>query len=149
MFGKKDNGDFNISGDLNTLIGKGSSFEGTLKVQSTIRIDGKVKGKIITSDSLVVGKDGSITGEVTAKNAIIGGKLKGKLHATGKVILEAKSEFNGELKTSRLVIDDGALFEGFCSMSDSKPPESKKQFDKTVAELAKQTEDANEMKIAT
>jgi cytoskeletal protein CcmA (bactofilin family) len=44
--------------------------------------------------------------------------VKGKVFASGKVVLEAKSTFHGELKTSKLVIDEGALFEGVCSMTD-------------------------------
>lgn len=105
------------SGNLNTIIGKGSSFDGKLKVQSTLRVDGKIKGNITTSDSLYVGKDGDINGDVSVKNAIIGGKFKGKLHASGKVVLENNSVFSGELKTTKLVIDEGAVFEGNCSMS--------------------------------
>jgi cytoskeletal protein CcmA (bactofilin family) len=52
------------------------------------------------------------------KNAIVGGKIKGKIFASGKVVLESKSSFHGELKTSKLVIDEGAIFEGVCSMTD-------------------------------
>lgn len=148
MFGKKESIDFNVSGDLNTIIGKGSSFEGTFVVQSTIRIDGKIKGKITTSESLVVGKEGEIDGEVTVRNAIIGGKVKGKLNASGKVVLEAQSKFNGELKTAKLVIDDGAIFEGSCSMSDEKVKENNKELPKTIPEITESERETKEMKIA-
>ncbi len=117
MLGKKSFDESVSSGNLNTIIGKGSTFEGTMKVQSTLRVDGKIKGNVTTSDSIVIGKDGSINGDVTVRNAIIGGKLRGKLVATGKVVLESNSVFNGELKTTKLVIDEGAVFEGNCSMS--------------------------------
>lgn len=125
MLGKKDSEAIKTSGELNTIIGKGSSFEGTLNVQSTIRVDGRVKGKITASDSLVVGKEGDIDGEVHVRNAILGGKVFGKLNVAGKVVLEAKAVFNGELKTSKLVIDEGAVFEGSCSMVEGKLPESR------------------------
>lgn len=118
MLGKKDMDDFEKTGDLNTIIGKGSSVEGTVKVQSSLRVDGRIKGQITTTDSLVIGKDGEIEGEVRVKNAIVGGKVKGKIFASGKVVLEAKSTFQGELKTSKLMIDEGAIFEGVCSMTD-------------------------------
>ncbi|MFQ5822704.1 MAG: polymer-forming cytoskeletal protein [bacterium] len=148
MLGKKNVDVFNTSGDLNTIIGKGSTFEGTLKVKSTLRVDGKVKGNITTSDSLVVGKEGDINGEVKVINAILGGKLKGKLHASGKVVLESNSIFNGELKTSKLVIDEGAIFEGICSMSDVKIPESKTEFPKSVSSMIDQKGETKEIKIA-
>ncbi|MCA9731016.1 MAG: polymer-forming cytoskeletal protein [Deferribacteres bacterium] len=116
MLGKKENGTMERTGNLNTIIGKGTFFEGTLKVESSIRIDGKIKGRIITADALTVGKDGEVEGEVTAKNAIVGGKVQGKVHSSGKVVLEAQSLFQGELKTAKLVIEEGAVFEGVCSM---------------------------------
>jgi cytoskeletal protein CcmA (bactofilin family) len=118
MLGKKDMDDFEKSGDLNTIIGKGSAVEGSVKVQSSLRVDGRIKGQVSTTDSLVIGKEGEIEGEVRVKNAIVGGKIKGKIFASGKVVLEAKSSFYGELKTSKLVIDEGAIFEGVCSMTD-------------------------------
>jgi cytoskeletal protein CcmA (bactofilin family) len=118
MLGKKDMDDFEKTGDLNTIIGKGSVVEGTLKVQSSLRVDGRIKGQVTTTDSLVIGKEGEIEGEIRVKNAIVGGRIKGKIFASGKVVLEAKSTFHGELKTSKLVIDEGAVFEGVCSMSD-------------------------------
>ncbi len=151
MLGKKKFDSFNTSGDLNTIIGKGSVIEGNLTVQSTLRVDGKVKGNITTSDSLVVGKEGDINGEVTVRNAIIGGKLRGKIHATGKVVFEANSVFNGEIKTGKLVIDEGARFEGVCSMSDGKVSESKSQDLKKVPPILEQKEEPGEnkeMKIA-
>jgi cytoskeletal protein CcmA (bactofilin family) len=118
MLGKKDMDDFDKSGDLNTIIGKGSVVEGTVKVQSSLRVDGRIKGQVSTTDSLVIGKEGEIEGEVRVKHAIVGGRIKGKIFASGKVVLESKSAFHGELKTSKLVIEEGAIFEGVCSMTD-------------------------------
>lgn len=121
--GKKDDNAIAKSGDLNTIVGKGSSLEGTLKVENSVRVDGRIKGHVATTDSLVIGKEGEIDGEIIAKNAIIGGRVRGKISATGKVVLEAKAFFQGEMKTARLVIDDGAVFDGRCSMQrDGKLP---------------------------
>jgi len=140
--GKKNFEEATVGGNLNTIIGKGSTFEGSLKVQSTLRVDGKVKGNVTTSDSLVVGKDGMIDGEISVRNAIVGGKLKGKLIASGKVVLEANSAFKGELKTTKLVIDEGALFEGNCSMGPVTE-EKKADYGKSVsAILDKKSESA-------
>ena len=121
--GRKDDDTMAKSGDLNTIVGKGSSLEGTLKVENSIRVDGRIKGHVTTTESLVIGKEGEIEGEIIAKNAIIGGRVRGKISATGKVVLEAKALFQGEMKTARLVIDDGAIFDGRCSMQkDGKLP---------------------------
>lgn len=149
MLGKKSSEDFGTGGDLNTIIGKGSSFDGNLKVQSTLRVDGRIKGNISTSDSLFVGKDGSINGEVKVRNAIIGGKFKGKLHASGKVVLEAKSIFSGELRTSKLVIDEGAVFEGNCSMESGGDAGKSVDLPKSVSEILEEKEETkDELKVA-
>jgi len=156
MLGKKTSEEFGNSGNLNTIIGKGSEFEGNLKVQSTLRVDGKIKGDITTSDSLFVGKDGDINGEVKVRHAIIGGKFKGKLHASGKVVLEANSIFSGELLTSKLVIDEGAVFEGNCSMNsgDDKKSDSSKSSVSAILDKKEDKSDDNkdesqeEMKVA-
>jgi len=151
MLGKKSE-DFNDGGNLNTIIGKGSSIDGTLKVDSTLRVDGRVKGNVTTTDSLVIGKDGTINGDVVVRNAIIGGKLKGKLTASGKVILEAKSIFNGELKTTKLVIDEGAVFEGNCSMSAESAEDKKSDLPKSsvsaILEQKQESGESKEIKIA-
>ncbi|MDZ7267922.1 MAG: polymer-forming cytoskeletal protein [candidate division KSB1 bacterium] len=119
MLTRKDNAEAErSSGELNTIIGRGSVFEGTLTVQSSLRVDGKVVGNVQVSDALIVGKEGEIEGEVRVRNAIIGGRVRNRILASGKVVLEAKSVVHGEVKTSRLVIDEGAIFEGRCTMSD-------------------------------
>lgn len=105
-------------GDLNTIIGKGTIIEGTVKVQSSLRLDGKITGQVLTTDSLIVGQNGEIEGEVRVKNAVIGGFVKGQIFASGKVILEARSMVNGEVKTAKLAINDGARFEGHCAMTE-------------------------------
>ena len=105
-------------GDLNTIIGKGTVIEGTVKVQSSLRLDGRINGQVLTTDSLIVGQSGEIEGEVRVKNAVVGGLIKGQIFASGKVILEARSVVNGEVKTAKLAINDGARFEGHCVMSE-------------------------------
>ena len=113
---KKDWVDSDKSGELNTILGKGSMVDGTLTLQHSVRVDGKIRGNLSTTDSVIIGKEGDIEGELTVKNAVVGGRVKGKITATGRVVLESKATFIGEMKTSRLVIEEGAVFEGHCSM---------------------------------
>lgn len=118
MFGKNDMKDTERTGELNTLLGRGSSFEGNIKVGHGLRVDGKIKGDVTTTDTLVVGKEGEVVGNVKVKNLVLGGKIKGTAEATVKIVLESKSEFRGEIRTNKLIIDEGALFEGKCAMSN-------------------------------
>ncbi|MDZ7267923.1 MAG: polymer-forming cytoskeletal protein [candidate division KSB1 bacterium] len=106
------------TGDLNTIIGKGAVIDGTIKVQNSMRLDGRVTGHILTTDALVVGKDGEIRGEVRTKNAVIGGLVNGQVFASGKVVLESRAVLKGDIKTTKLMVNDGARFDGNCSMSE-------------------------------
>lgn len=126
MFKGKDETSIDKMGDLNTVIGKGTVVNGNLTVQSSLRVDGKMKGKISATNSIIVGKEGEIEGEIHVQNAVIGGKVNGKINAAGKVVLESKAVLKGELKASKLVIEEGAVFDGNCSMFDANKIEEKK-----------------------
>lgn len=99
------------STELN-FFGSGTRLEGTVHTESSVRVDGSIKGKLYCKNTLTVGVNGVIEGEVEAKNAIIGGKIKGKIIVTEKLVLESKSILIGDLKASKLIIDEGAVFDG-------------------------------------
>ena len=108
-------------GAMNTVIGKGSAFEGTFQVESSIRVDGVVRGKLTASDTLVVGREGEVKADVKVKNAIVGGKLIGTLEASNKVVLESRSLLLGDLKAKVLVVAEGAVFRGKSESGDGDP----------------------------
>jgi cytoskeletal protein CcmA (bactofilin family) len=115
------------TGELNTIIGKGSFFEGKINVDHSLRVDGQMQGDIDSNDMLVIGKEGDVTGNIKVKTLILGGKLKGTVLAENKIVLEASASLIGEIKTSKLVIDEGAIFDGRCSMKDVDTAELKKE----------------------
>ena len=118
MFGNNDMKTSDKSAELNTILGRGSVFEGNIKVEHSLRVDGRLKGDVVTSDTLVIGKDGQVNGNAKVKNLVLGGKFSGTVQASGKVLLESNSTFQGEISTGKLVIDEGAIFEGKCSMQE-------------------------------
>jgi len=103
------------STELN-FIGNGTSIDGDIITNSSIRVDGNVKGTLKCEHTLTVGESGEIEGSVKAKNAVVGGKIKGKIIVEEKLVLEAKSELIGELKSKKLIIDEGAVFDGASDM---------------------------------
>ena len=107
---------FEGSGTAVNLIGRGTVVTGDIRAESSIRIDGKVKGKIDCKNTVNVGESGEVEGDVQAVNAVISGKVKGKLIVKQKVNLESKSSFTGELKAAKLIVDEGALFNGTSDM---------------------------------
>lgn len=103
------------SNELN-FIGAGTYLEGNIETKGSLRIDGKVKGTVKSGDTLTVGSSGEIIGEVYVKNAIVGGKIEGNVNIEQKLVLESTSSLSGNLRTSKLIIDEGAFFSGKSQM---------------------------------
>ncbi len=129
MFGKEGE-QLPGEGKMNSIIGKGCKITGTAMVsEGTIRIDGEFEGNIHCPDTLVIGKDGRVKAEIKVKSAVVGGTVIGNIDAKEKIELQAGSRVEGDIKTIRLVIDEGVFFEGNCKMSpegrsDMKPSAS-------------------------
>ncbi len=119
MFGKENEIDGPVDrGDprATSILAQGCRFKGEVEVKGTFRIEGELEGTIRHPDTLVVGKTGVVKGEIFAHNAVIGGKVLGNITADDKIELQSGSTLEGDIKTARLVIDEGVVFEGSCSM---------------------------------
>ncbi len=117
MFGKEGES-IPGEGKMNSIIGKGCKINGTVTIsEGTMRIDGEFEGNITCPDTLVIGKDGRVKAEIKVKSAVVGGTVVGNIEAKEKIELQAGSRLEGDIKTSRLVIDEGVFFEGNCKMS--------------------------------
>jgi cytoskeletal protein CcmA (bactofilin family) len=95
MIGKKP-GIGSASGEMASVIGEGSHFDGTLEVTGNLRVDGSFKGKLNVSESITVGKRGQVDAEVNTRNAIVAGAVKGNLQASEKITLQSGSRLEGE-----------------------------------------------------
>jgi cytoskeletal protein CcmA (bactofilin family) len=103
-------------GTMNTLVGSGTVIEGKLKVASSMRVDGKIMGDVTCQESLLVGKTGVVEASIKVKSATIGGKVSGNIEAQDVVVLEGKSTLVGDVTTRKLIIEEGAVFNGTCRM---------------------------------
>jgi len=113
---KQTKSDSEMDGKMNTIIGKDSVITGTIDVKGPLRIDGKIKGQVICSDTVTVGVGGDLEAETNCRCAAISGKVTGNIVASEKVELLAKAEICGDLKTKSLPIEQGAIFCGSCNM---------------------------------
>ena len=109
---------------LNRIV-EGTEITGDIKSDSNIRIDGKLKGTIITKGRLVIGSTGSIEGEIHCENADIEGSFIGKISVNQLLSLKSTAKLNGDIHASKLSIEPGAAFTGTCSLGgtvkDIKP----------------------------
>lgn len=108
--------------ELSGFIDQGVAFSGELKFTNSLRIDGKFQGKIISSDELIIGEKGDIDAEIEVGRISISGTVKGTIKAAEKVELLPRSKVNASIITKHLVINEGAIFNGSCSMDAKESP---------------------------
>ena len=105
------------SGEAFSVIGTGTVITGNIKTDGMIRVDGKVVGNLVTLGDAAVGLTGIIECSLDARNITVAGKVMGTITAMQKLVLESKSVLKGDLRTARLVVDEGAVFDGRSAMT--------------------------------
>lgn len=106
-------------GEISGFLDEGTSFNGELTFRNTMRIDGKFKGSIKSKNVLIVGETAEIDGEVEVSNVSINGKVSGKIVAEKKIEIHSKGKVYCDIDTPKLVIEDGAFFQGECNMKEA------------------------------
>jgi cytoskeletal protein CcmA (bactofilin family) len=108
-------------GEITTLLGRGSSFEGKLTFEGTVRVDGKFKGEVFSDDVLVVGEGAYLEAEVDIGEIIIQGTVVGNIRAKRSIEIHAPGRVKGDITTPSLRIDKGVMFEGRSFMEGAVP----------------------------
>lgn len=103
-----------------TVVGSGASFNGVLKVNGSLRVDGEVEGTVEVARHLTVGTSGVMKADIRANSALVAGRIKGTIQARDKVELEKGSRLEGDVHASSFKIMDGAFFQGQCTMGESR-----------------------------
>ncbi len=102
--------------EIRTILGEDALFEGVLSFDGAVRIDGKLKGEIISKGTLLVGEKSVIEADIKVDSIIIGGKVLGNIIATSRMEMLSNSEISGNIQTPFLKIEEGAIFLGACKM---------------------------------
>lgn len=110
-----------VSG-FDTLIGSGSLFEGNIESEGTVRVNGKLKGDMKVRGDVFVGDSAVVTGSIEANNVHVSGTVEGNIHSTGILRILSTAKLYGDIEVKSFVADEGALFQGKCSMIET--PES-------------------------
>src|SRR3984893_15927356 len=98
------------------FIDQGETLEGTLQLKGTFRIDGNVKGNIISEQTVVLGEGARFEGQIEGNRVVIAGRFDGVIFAKGRVEIQAKGVVTGEVHSPCMVIDPGGIFDGRCHM---------------------------------
>lgn len=99
-----------------TTIGEGSHFEGRCAVHGNLRIDGSFVGPVLQVDQLYVGGPGRVKTDIAANVVVVEGVVIGNIIAANRVLLLASARVMGDLTTPELIVQDGVIVDGHCSI---------------------------------
>ena len=118
------------------MIGAGTIITGDVYSKGDIRVDGTLKGSVITEGKVVLGKEGVIEGDIECSTADISGLINAKITVSQLLSLKTSAKLNGDIITNKLSIEPGAEFTGSCSMGavikDIKRAEKQEKQEKTA-----------------
>lgn len=113
--GRSDNETFTTN-----LITSGTIITGDITCDSDMRIDGVLSGNLTAKGKIVIGKTGDVKGEIACQNCDVEGSVNGKLTIKELLSLRSTAKFLGDIITSKLAIEPGAIFTGSCKMNGEK-----------------------------
>ena len=107
------------SAEQHNIIGAGSVVEGTLRAGGNVHVSGTIKGNVEVDGRTVVMQGGVIDGELVSSSAEVAGHVKGQVRCSDRLVLKPSAVIDGDIQTAKLVIEDGATFNGRCQMGAS------------------------------
>lgn len=135
LFNGKD-GD-RLSGDQAlTLIGAEAYFHGVLNVKGAVRIDGSVEGDVTDALGVEVGKAGRVKGNISAETLSVAGEVVGDVVVSRHLELLASGRITGKIRCPKIRIEEGAQFNGECSMSEPSRKGSEERSHKSAGSVA-------------
>lgn len=104
--------------DSTSVIDQGCEVEGRLRFDGTLVLNGRFRGELVSSDTLLVGETGQLEAEVEVQVgvAIVSGQITGNIVARERVELRGKARIFGDILTPVLVLEEGVVFDGRCRM---------------------------------
>ena len=109
------------SEELNGFMDEGTEFLGELRFRHTFRVDGRLRGRIVSENTLVVGESARVEADIDCGIVSIRGSVVGRVLGRQRIELLAGARVQGTLVAPKLVIEDGAAFEGDCQMAPAPP----------------------------
>jgi cytoskeletal protein CcmA (bactofilin family) len=95
-----------------SIIGPGMRVIGDCETDGTLRIEGTVEGTVRAGKAVVIGKDGTVKGDVITQDAIVGGRVTGAVVAESRLELQATCAVDGEIRARRIKLDEGGRING-------------------------------------
>jgi|SRR6185312_10818945 len=94
-----------------TVVGRGSRIAGSLRVKGRVQIDGEVEGQVVSDDHVSIGPSGSVIGELSAAELVVGGRIEGTVRVAGTLHVVNGGCAIGVLQYSSIQVDRGGALE--------------------------------------
>ncbi len=107
---------------VETVIGRESSIEGTIRSEHSIRIQGTAHGEIECKRAVYVEDGARVSAKITAAEVSISGELEGQVYSSGRVEIKPSGRVTGEINAASLVMQEGAFFDGELHMKNRGQP---------------------------
>lgn len=112
--------------DANTppksVISAEVEIHGTIKTSGSIQIDGRVEGEIISQGDVLLGKSGTIKGNLNVNSISVSGTIQGNISAKDRIELKSTARLMGDIKAKRLAVEDGVTFVGKSEVNPTGQP---------------------------
>ena len=106
--------------EINAFLGRDTEFVGKFSFTGAVRVDGSISGEIFSNGTLIVGESAVINSQIHVADIIISGEVHGDIVAERKIEINVPGKLFGNIKTPKLVLEEGVIFEGNCEMKNLK-----------------------------
>jgi cytoskeletal protein CcmA (bactofilin family) len=113
-----------VAEEFNGFLADGTSLAGDLHFSGTLHLNGNVRGSISTADVLIIGENATVDADIKAGEIQIYGKVTGNIECVGRVEICETGRVRGDVRTAKLVIREGASFEGTSLSTTAEPNDS-------------------------
>lgn len=123
---------------ITTLIGTGCEFEGNMSTSTSTRIDGKLNGKITGENTIIIGENGLVLGEIKSADTVVYGRVEGVIE-THSLEIKRSGIVLGDVFIESLIVEDGGIYNGRCTMDEVTENISIETTEGTKKELSSNT----------
>src|SRR4051812_9921048 len=109
------------SREFTSHVNEGTEIEGKVSFTGTVLLNGRVRGEIVSNDTLVIGEKGVVNASIRSSIVEISGEVIGNISATERIELHPSCRVYGDIEAPVVIIDEGALLEGQCRMTKLRP----------------------------
>src|SRR5687768_3007146 len=99
-----------------TILGPAANFKGEMSLEKVLRLKGRFEGRMNTPGRLQMAREARLQADVDCGALIVEGDVKGNLSANDRIELKSTARYEGDLRASKLTVDEGAIFNGHVSV---------------------------------